>query len=278
MVSLKQVLKKCGNSILEPFGLEIHRKPTATDHARNSMRAALEHLKNLDFYPKTVIDVGAAFGTEPLYAVFPLARHILIEPLEEFKPVLDQLSEKLAPVKLEYIIAAAVEKSGTVTLHVHPDLVGSSLYLEDEDSDVNGVSRVVPAVTLDQVCREWKLDSPFLIKADVQGAELDVLKGGIETLKLTEYVILETVLFQTFINGSSFLDVIEFMKQQGFVVYEVFEPLYRPLDGAMSQIDIAFVKEAGRFKKYHSYANKEQRAAQNKAINELLVGNSVVRS
>jgi hypothetical protein len=144
-------------------------------------------------------------------------------------------------------------------------LDGSSLYLEDEDSDVNGVPRIVPAVTLDQVGADRNLDGPFLVKVDVQGAELDVLKGGIETLKRTEYIILETVFFQVFIDGPGFAEIIAFMRQQGFVVYEVFDPLYRPLDGAMSQIDIAFVKESGPFRKYHAYATRGQRAAQNKA-------------
>jgi FkbM family methyltransferase len=264
----KQMLKRCGNAILEPFGFEIRRKPVATERLRHTMCGALEHIKRLDFHPKTIIDVGAAFGTEPLYTVFPIAKHVLVEPLEEFKPALDRLVTRFSHVGLEYIVAAGAEKSGTATLHVHPDLDGSSLYLEDEDSEVNGVPRLVPAVTLDQVCGERNLEGPFLVKVDVQGAELDVLKGGIETLKRTEYVVLEAVFFQVFINGPSFAEIIAFMKQQGFVVYEFFDPLYRPLDGAMSQIDIAFVKESGRFRKYHAYATREQRAAQNKAKHE----------
>lgn len=60
------------------------------------------------------------------------------------------------------------------------------------------------------------------------------------------------------------------MKQEGFVAYEVFDPQYRLLDGAMSQVDIAFVPDNSQLRKFHFYANKEQRQEQNeKMINGL---------
>jgi hypothetical protein len=38
--------------------------------------------------------------------------------------------------------------------------------------------------------------------------------------------------------------------------------MYRPLDGALSQFDLAFVKESGVFRQQHVYATPEQRRAQ----------------
>ncbi len=146
---VKDVLKKLSDLILKPFGFEIRRKIIIQDKKRTSMQGALTHLKNMGFYPKTVIDVGVANGTMPLYETFPLSKHILIEPLEEFKPSLEEFIKKYP--NSEYIIAAATQKSGNITINVHPDLVGSSLYLENEESDVNGVPRVVLAITLDDL-------------------------------------------------------------------------------------------------------------------------------
>jgi len=263
-MNIKYLLKKVTDSILTPFGLEIRRKLNLENTIRISMQGALTHLKEIGFYPKTVIDVGVANGTMSLYETFPLSKHILIEPLQEFKPNLEELIKRFP--NSEYIIAAATQKSGNITINVHPDLVGSSLYLENEDSDVNGVPRVVPAITIDEVCRERKTQGPYLIKVDVQGAELDALQGALSILEDTEYIILETVLFQVFLNGSQCYDIIKFMKEQGFVVYEIFDPVYRLLDEAMSQIDIAFVKERGQFRKYHFYATKQQREMQDKKI------------
>jgi len=271
MTSPKHLPASLINTALEPFGLEIRRKTKPkTTTPRNSLRGALEHIKRLGFSPSTVIDVGVASGTTAMYETFPASRHILIEPLEEFRPYLDKIVEEFPNV--EYVIAAATQKPGNVTINVHPDLSGSSLFLEDEDSNVNGVPRVVPAITLDEVCQERNLDGPYLIKVDVQGAELDVLMGSSHILGDTEYVILEVSLFQFFMGGPQILDVIEFMfmKERGFVVYDIFDCQYRLLDGAMSQVDIAFVKESGQFRKFHSYASKEQREAQNERFINLL--------
>jgi FkbM family methyltransferase len=263
--SLKHHLKRLINSTLEPFGLEICRK---TIHSRTSLRGALEHAKNLGFYPNTVIDVGAATGTSALYETFPASKQLLIEPLEEFKPHLDRVTEEFP--NSEYVIASASQESGTVTINVHPDLVGSSMYLENEDSDVNGSPRVVPAITLDKICLEKKLDGPFLIKVDVQGAELDVLMGATHILGNTEYVLLEVSFFQFFEGGPQISDVIKFMNEKGFVGYDMFDFQYRLLDGAMSQADIAFVKESGQFREFHFYAKRGQRKTQTRMIIESL--------
>ena len=54
------------------------------------------------------------------------------------------------------------------------------------------------------------------------------------------------------------------MKMRGFVAYDLFDPQYRLLDGAMSQIDIAFVQDKSKFRKFHFYATGDQRAEQNR--------------
>ncbi|MCW9680035.1 hypothetical protein FJR41_004275 [Dolichospermum planctonicum UHCC 0167] len=38
------------------------------------------------------------------------------------------------------------------------------------------------------------------------------------------------------------------------MAYEIFDPQYRPLDGTMSQVDIAFIPENSQLRKVHFYA------------------------
>jgi FkbM family methyltransferase len=226
--------------------------------ARASMYGCLLQVRQNGFKPRTVIDVGAAQGTPVLYDVFPQARYILIEPLEEYIPHLKQLVDRLDIA--EYIIAAATATPGNVVINVHPDLEGSSLYQEDEDSDVNGVERTIPAMTLDNICSERDTKGPYIIKIDTQGSELEVLKGAQTILKDTEFVILEVSFFEFFKGGPQVYDCLSFMNNLGFVPYDIFDLQYRLLDGAMSQVDIAFVPEQSQLRKYHFYATREQRS------------------
>jgi FkbM family methyltransferase len=262
---MKRTIDRIIRNILGRFGFEVRRK-AKTIYDRHTLRGTLEHAKQLGFTPGTVIDVGAAKGTFELYETFPHAKHLLIEPLVENRPYLEKIVKGLKSA--EYVIAAAAKEAGAVTLNVHPDFDGSSIYLEDEAGDVNGIPRTVQAVTLDALYHEYGLHGPCLIKLDVQGAELDVLAGATLLLNATEYIVLEVSLFKFFIDGPQFYDVMVFMKERGFVLYDVLGYSYRLLDGAMSQVDLVFVKDNGMFRTHHFYATKEQREAQNKSFHK----------
>jgi FkbM family methyltransferase len=261
-MTIQRLVKNMANSVLQPLGLVLERraKRKAVNEHRHTLRGTLEQARKIGFEPATVIDVGAAGGTYELYETFLRARHLLIEPLEENRPFLERVTGKFE--RVEYLIAAAAQASGTRTLNVHPDLEGSSLYREAEDSDVNGVPRVVPAVTLDEVCRERHAHGPYLLKLDVQGAELDVLAGAGDVLGETELLVTEVSLFEFFQGGPLLHEVIAFLKGRGFVAYDILDYHYRLLDGAMSQVNMTFVKQAGMFRRHHCYATREQRAAQ----------------
>jgi FkbM family methyltransferase len=252
-------VKEAGKRLFAAFGLEIRkRRPgeAGLSVARASMTGALRQLAKLGFRPKTVIDVGVASETRELYEAVPDAQFLLIEPLAEFEPFLRKICEKY---KAQYVLAAAGEAAGTATLNVHPDRYGSSLLKEVEGALVDGVPREVPVVTIDEVCAQKGLAGPYLIKVDVQGAELQVLAGARRTLGETEVVILEVTLFGTMIGGPQLCDVVSRMKEWGFVAYDVFGLHYRPLDDSLCQVDMVFVQEGGRFRETHIYATPEQR-------------------
>ena len=256
--SLKRILRKP----LTWAGLEVRRRriPSAQGyHRRGSLSGLLHHAKNVGLSPATVIDVGAAYGefTLECHRVFPDANYILVEPLEEYRPFLDVVSSSVP--KAQYVLAAASAAPGELVINVHPDLVGSSVYLEDESSNVNGVPRMVPVIALDSLVDDWGAIPPFLLKIDVQGAELDVLSGGERLLQNAEYVLLEVCFFGFFTGGPQFHDVVTFMESREFVAYDICDLQYRPLDNALSQVDISFVKQKGFLREHHHYATPGQR-------------------
>jgi FkbM family methyltransferase len=247
--------KELITKLFNVFGLELRRKQQKA-LSRASMSGAMRQLLSLGFKPLTVVDVGVACETTDLYQQFKDASILLIEPLVEFEPFLRKICDTYSA---QYVLAAAGEGPGAAVLNVHSDMVGSSFLQEVEGREVDGSPRLVPVVTIDQLCLERNLKPPYLIKVDVQGAELKVLAGANRTLRETEVVILEVTLFGTFIGGPQFYDVIWKMKQLGFVVFDLFGFLYRPFDDALCQVDVVFVREHGPFRQVHVYATPEQR-------------------
>ena len=262
-------LKKAIRAMLRRLNLDIYRLDSvkAISLSRSGLDGLLRQARAMGFIPTTVVDVGAAYGSfaSHCFSVFPKARVFLLEPLIEYQPLLNKMIEAMPAAQC--ILAAASAHQGELVLNVHPDLVGSSLLREvEKDTHVNGVPRTVRAITIDSLIKETGAKGPFLLKVDVQGAELDVLRGAERMLADTEYILLEVSLFNFFQDGPDFHDVVMYMKSRGFVANDISGLQYRPLDNALSQIDIAFVKERGLFRQRHFYATPEQREAQDRRI------------
>lgn len=224
---------------------------------RNSKLGCLLAMRNLGFNPAVVIDVGAQTGTEALFRVFPAAKHLMIEPVEENKAVLLQIASQLNDA--EVLIAAADSASGESFLHVSPNFryaaISDSATPKGNRQDVRRIS----CVAVDDLSQSRSLKGPFLIKIDVDGKELDVLKGCAKTLERTECVIVETVFFGE--GANNFYRVTEFMHDRGFVIYDIVEPVYRPIDLALWQVDTIFVNRDGPFRQVQRFADKAAMSA-----------------
>jgi FkbM family methyltransferase len=225
--------------------------------------AALSRLAGAGVSPCTTIDVGAAFGdwTRSCAAVFPEAQYVLVEPLQEFRPALDATADAVTGI---VIPAAAASAPGQGTLNVHRDLVGSSLLREREGPEVDGNPRQIDVVSIDSLVAERSLEAPFLIKIDVQGAELEVLAGAHETLVSTVALIVEVSFFSFYVDGTAFEALVAALRQAGFVVFDIQNLNRRPLDGALAQADVIFVPEDSPARREHVYASVAQRAAQDR--------------
>ena len=247
------------NGVLSLIGLQIVREEQIT---RPTMETALRHVRDLGILPRTVIDVGAAYGdwSAACHRVFPSARYLLVEPLREFADFLNNSVQELG--NASYIPAASAGADGNLTIHVHPDLVGSSLLMETEGGGVDGFDREVACRTVDGLVQDHEAPGPYLLKADVQGAELEVLRGATDTLKSTDLVILEVSFSRFFLDGPEFHEVVAFMCDAGFVMYDILNLMYRPLDGALAQADVLFVPHGSPLRKRHGYASPEQRRLQ----------------
>lgn len=263
-MNVKQFLRRFAQRI----GLDIRRVSMATDRCR--LDGFLRFLSSRGFEPRTIIDVGAAWGgfTREALDLWPSANYVLFEPLDEFRDKLETLRESHDNV--EIVRKAAFSYEGETMFLVHQDYVGSSVYEEQEGADLVKETRVVETTTLDSSLGSDGTGAPYLLKVDVQGAELQVLEGANGILPFCEVVILETSLFKFFVDGPTIREIIRAMDNRGFAVYDIFGHLYRPLDGALAQVDLAFVPADSSWRQDHRFANPESRHEQTRRIRENL--------
>jgi FkbM family methyltransferase len=220
------------------------------------MDLLLEDLKKRGLNCTTIVDVGANCANWSRIAkkVYPSANFCLIEPQIEMKDDLENFCNEFK--NSIYFLAGAGAKKDVLTLTVWDDLGGSSFLPKPVEKLKNiGKQREIEIITIDDLIDSLKIKLPELIKLDIQGFELEALKGAEKTFGYTEVYILEVSLFSfADVPGQPILsDVINFMLERDYVVYDFAGFLRRPLDGALGQCDICFVKRDGFFRKSNNW-------------------------
>jgi FkbM family methyltransferase len=215
------------------------------------LRPFLEHVRQVGFRPNLIVDVGANRGqwTELALEIFPASRFLLVEPQPEMETALDELCRRQRNVR--WVQAAAGARDEIRLQTIWPDLQGSSfLPLEDPRRIATGEQRPVRLERLDDLLQRTGHGVPDLVKLDVQGFELEVLRGAPSILGRTELFILETSLYR-FLPGIPLLrEVVQFMAEHGYEVYDVPGYIWRPVDGALGQLDVAFARAHGDLRQH----------------------------
>lgn len=178
----------------------------------------------------TVFDVGVSKGTRELYAAFPDAYYVLVEPLRENLPDLDAILERH---RGEYVLAAAGAESGRATLNVEPARRGMSSLLDRKSGTATGDEverREVPVVTLDEISGSRDLPRPYGVKIDTEGFELEVVRGAGRTLRETVFVIAETSTRRRFDGGYRAIDLFAELRRHGFVPFDLLRSTKRFVD------------------------------------------------
>jgi hypothetical protein len=80
------------------------------------------------------------------------------------------------------------------------------------------------------------------LKIDAQGYELEILKGSTLLIESIDAILLEIALIEINEGAPLLHEVLPFMRSIGFVAYDVLEIHRRPLDRALNQIDVLFVR------------------------------------
>lgn len=201
--------------------------------------AAFMRARDDGFVPGAVIDIGASTGvwTSECREVFPDADYFLVDPLPRNEAALAALAGR--DRRLSYWRGALGARSGETVFYDHGDQ-SSAL----ASPAFPGTPIVVPIRTLDEVLGEHPLRDPLLLKIDVQGFELEVLRGATETLTRTELILVEVNFLESYENGALAHEVIALLGDHGFRILDFCTYSQRPLDNRLAQSDMLFVRLA----------------------------------
>ena len=143
----------------------------------NSMWWSLENMLRCGFNPDSVLDIGAYVGDWTIQArqIWPRARYLMVEPQPNKHARLQGLCDEF--VHFAPVLAGAME-SETVVFHIREN--GSSVFNQVDGKAWDAVTNI-PTRTVDSLVKEYGMNGPFLIKADVQGYELEVLRLNEDT-------------------------------------------------------------------------------------------------
>ena len=193
----------------------------------------------------TVIDLGASRGQFALYASsrFPRARIICFEPQPGPR---SELSALLGD-RVEIQPVAVSSKPGSATMNVSASDDSSSLLEigENQRTVFPGTDRIdtieVEVSTLDAALPE-PLDRPCLLKIDVQGLELEALRGGPGTLAQVDEALIECSFVELYEGQAMADEVIALMFDSGLRLAGVYGAT-NDAEGRMVQADFFFRRE-----------------------------------
>ncbi|MBL8005903.1 MAG: FkbM family methyltransferase [Ignavibacteria bacterium] len=206
----------------------------------------LYDIKRKGFKCDCILDVGA-HDTQWIrmqMKLFPDATAYLIEPLSEMEQHLKDFCSDYPTSK--YFLCGAGSKEGNFYLTVSGHLEGANfLQKSNKTFRESNRQRVVKIITIDSLLESGEIDMPGLVKLDIQGFELEALKGAEMLFGNTEIFILEVSFFE-FIEGTPlFSEVVGFMSLKGYEIYDFPGFLRRPFDNALGQADVCFVRKDG---------------------------------
>jgi FkbM family methyltransferase len=217
---------------------------TPASHLVTGHIDSLELLELLRDKPPTVIyDIGANVGSWTLLAraVFPAAQIHAFEPLSNHIAEFQKGTKALNRVHLHPVALGSKKDKMAIRVTSFSD---ASSFLEPnsclpKDSNLDKVGEEIVAVEcLDDYVSVGELPPPDLIKLDVQGYELEVLRGATKCLQQAKYIISEVSFVEYYSKQCLFEDIVAFLGEHKFRVCAL--AVRTHVGEPLSQTDVLF--------------------------------------
>lgn len=215
----------------------------------------LTNMKNHGFNPKVIIDGGAHLGkwSESMSGIYPNAEYLIVEPNPD---VNKNIEERINPTEIKYhlIKKALGPENGETFLNVwggaDTKMVGSSICGHVQGEEPNKVSCEV--INVDSIAAEFNV-TPDLVKLDLQGYELEALKGATKVLEKAELFLIEFGCLEAYTDRATPKELMDYMYDHNFVLYDIVDLHYRPYDNALTGGDFLFISNNSPLREYQGW-------------------------
>tara|TARA_B110000902_G_scaffold149406_1_gene172056 strand:- start:461 stop:1108 length:648 start_codon:yes stop_codon:yes gene_type:complete len=185
-----------------------------------------------NFTPTKVLDIGAHFGNwyKTIKSIYPDAEVLSVEANPN-------CTTKLSRVNPNSIISCLGKEEGTTQFYINPSdpyCTGASMYREQTELYNHPTEITLPVKTLDSLNQQFDF-----IKMDVQGAEFDVIKGGLNTIHNATILQLELEMLDYNKGAPKASEIITNLYNLGFDLFDIGSFYY--WDKKLNQSDMFFV-------------------------------------
>ncbi len=182
----------------------------------------------------TIFDVGSNRGdiTQKYNSLFPNSKIFAFEPFPENADIFDFRFSYQKNIQLNRI--ALSEKQGSLSFYVNessdtnsllkPTIIGASSDAQCKNKSIIDVE----VNTLDNFCQQQKIERIDILKLDVQGSELSILRGATELLTkgAIKLIYTEAYFIEQYENQPLFYKITEFLQNNGFYLEDIYNPYY----------------------------------------------------
>ena len=250
MRMIKSFLKKG----LARFGFEVHRLQTPVSTPfRPGHDAFLDQRALFDgVEPDLVFDIGAHHGqtTKKYRRLFPSTRVLAFEPFPES---FEELRTSVAGDSLVSPVNVAIsERDGNSVFYSNRADYTNSLLAGDPagapwvpSTTTESVNRItVRTFSLDRFCDQHGIRRIPIVKSDVQGAEMRLLRGatGLISTRRVDVFYLEVLFAPLYEEQASFCEVFYFLAGMGYRMIGIYN-IYRGNNGFAGWADALFVRD-----------------------------------
>lgn len=209
----------------------------------------ISKIKKLGIYPHTFIDVGANRGmmSKTVNYIFPNCKIFAFEPIKSCFTELKKLEDTIT--NLKSFNCALSDETGTAEFNESVYDYSSSLlkmakkHKESFPYTKNIQTYKVGVKTLEYYSNKMEIKTPTLLKLDVQGAELKVIKGGEKILQLIDYILCEVSFTELYEGQPLVNEITNHLFDKGFILNDILELNRDPENNELLQADALFKRK-----------------------------------